>query len=134
MKHKFWARGMSIGLLILVGSTASIGGFYLMRDPSGVSMGYQQVEMSIPIFNDFLIPGIVLFVVFGILSLVSAFLALKKFVYFPTLVLHQGLLLVGWISVQWLILPQTHFLQAIYFLLGVMLMLLGSIQRSSRVL
>ena len=61
-------------------------------------------------------------------------LVMMKNPYFATFIFIQGALLTGWILVQVYLLPETHVLQLIYFFVGILLMLLGNLQKSKRAL
>lgn len=120
------ARVMSIILLAVVGITALLGGSALIIDPSGQLMNLNVDGLIDTMFSDYRAPGIILFLVIGVLSSSAAILVVGNFKSYPTLIFYQGLLLTGWIMAQIYLLPEMHYMQAVYGLFGVMLMLLGS--------
>jgi hypothetical protein len=128
----YWARLIAIILLILTGLCACVGGTMLLTDPSGRSLGLgDPSQMTIP-FPDYRLPGVVLLVLVGALSLVAAGLSIAKAKAYPTIILLQGAILTGWIMVQVYLLPDTHLLQLVFAVFGIMLMLYGSFLRSRR--
>jgi len=120
------ARGTSLIILAVVGITALFGGAALIIDPSGQSMGLNVEGLAGTMFDDYRSPGIILFLAIGVLSSSVAVLLAGNYKNYPILIFHQGLILTGWIMAQIYLLPATHFLQAVYSIMGVMLMLLGS--------
>jgi hypothetical protein len=93
-------RLISISLLLFTGINAIIAGILFILDPSGKKMGMSTSYLSHSPFSSFLIPGITLFVVNGLLNIFAAFYTIKKYQHYPILLLLQGLLLSGWILLQ----------------------------------
>jgi hypothetical protein len=109
-----------------VGITALLGGASLIIDPTGQSMGLNVEGLTGTMFYDYRAPGIILFLVLGVLGSSAAILTVANHKYYPMLVFYQGLLITGWILAQIYILPATHILQAVYGMFGIVLMLTGS--------
>ena len=120
------ARVTSIIVLSVVGITALLGGAAMIIDPSGQSMGLNIERLTGTMFYDYRSPGIILFLAIGILGSSAAILTMVNHKYYPRLVFYQGLILTGWILSQIYLLPATHFMQAIYGMFGIVLMLTGS--------
>jgi hypothetical protein len=120
------ARVSSIIILSVVGITALLGGASLIIDPTGQSMGLNVEGLTGTMFYDYRAPGIILFLVLGVLGSSAAILTVANHKYYPMLVFYQGLLITGWILAQIYILPATHILQAVYGMFGIVLMLTGS--------
>jgi hypothetical protein len=87
--------------------------------------------MTIP-FPDYKMPGLLLLVLVGVLSLVAAGFAIAIAEAYPTIILLQGAILTGWTLIQVYLLPDTHQFQLVFAVLGIMLMLYGSFLRSRR--
>jgi len=119
-------RTIAMILLALVGITAMFGGAALILDPSGHSMRLSTDGLAGTMFTNYRGPGIILFLLIGVLGLSVALLTAGNYKNCPVLIFYQGVILTGWIMAQIYLLPQTHFLQAVYGIFGVMLMLLGS--------
>lgn len=66
------------GLLVFLGIGAVAGGLLLIMNPDGKSMGMPATMMQRALFNDYRIPGVLLFLVFGVLPLAVAYSLLKR--------------------------------------------------------
>jgi len=119
-------RIASLIVLSVVGITALLGGAALAIDPSGQSMSLNMEGLAGTMFDDYRVPGIILFLVIGVLSLSVAVLTIGNAKNYPVLIFYQGVILTGWIMTQIYLLPETHYMQIVYGLFGIMLMLLGS--------
>jgi hypothetical protein len=119
-------RIASLILLSVVGITALLGGAALVIDPSGQSMSLNVEGLAGTLFDDYRVPGIILFLAIGVLSLSVAVLTVANAKNYPILIFYQGVILTGWIMTQINLLPETHYMQIVYGLFGIMLMLLGS--------
>jgi hypothetical protein len=93
-------RNFSITLLIFNCLSALWGGIGLIYDPSGEFMQIPLYFLQHSPFISYLIPGIILLIANGILSLFIAFITIKRLMYFPFFIIAQGLILAGWLSVQ----------------------------------
>lgn len=132
-------------LHIFLGVGALAGGGSMVIDPSGdlIHMPTSMLERS-P-FSDFLIPGILLFIVFGILPLfvfyglikrlelrwVNTLNPFKKLYSFWALSLYIGFGLIIWIMVQTYMLNSVAIIHLIYMSLGLLIQvftLLPSVQ------
>lgn len=120
------ARVTSIIILAVIGITALLGGAALTIDPTGQSMGLNIEGLTGTMFYDYRAPGIILFLSIGVLGSSAAILTAVNHKSYPMLVFYQGLILTGWILAQIYILPSTHFMQAVYGMFGIILMLTGS--------
>jgi len=113
-------------LLLLNGIGAFIGSIPMMLDPGGTTSNIPLRYLEHSPFDNFLIPGIVLFVCNGVLSL-TAFVALAfNWRFHGWLVLLQGIVLTGWIITQVIMLRELNFLQVSFGLIGIVLMMLGN--------
>jgi hypothetical protein len=125
MKKILWL--LALMLLLINGIGAIFGGISLMRDPTGGFMQMPVEWLQNSPFNDFLIPGIILFVFNGLFSLAVFVLTLIKYRHYPVLVVFQGCILTVWIIVQVLMLQTFHYLHAIFGGIGIVLIILGSL-------
>lgn len=94
------SRIISISLLFLTGVNALIAGVLFMIDPSGKKIGMSISYLSHSPFSTYLIPGITLFFVNGLLNIMTAIICINKYGYYPVLIIIQGLFLSGWIIAQ----------------------------------
>ncbi|HVB10984.1 MAG TPA: hypothetical protein VNM16_11545 [Bacillota bacterium] len=107
-------------LEIFLGIGALAGGLGLILAPDGSGFGFSTALLAGSPFTSFLVPGIILFTVLGIGPLVAAVLTLRRSPAAPTLALVVGILLVGWIVVEMVIMAHLGgVLWAFYLLLGV---------------
>lgn len=95
-----FSRSISISFLLLTGINAIIAGLLFIIDPSGKKMGMSTSYLYHSPFSTFLIPGITLFLVNGLLNIITAITTINKYKHYPVLILLQGLFLTGWIIVQ----------------------------------
>jgi len=79
---------------------AFYGGLSLISDPSGEKLQLPASYLQNIPFNSFLIPGIILIVVNGILSFVCLVAIVIKHKNASVLIVFQGIMLSGWIIVQ----------------------------------
>lgn len=120
------ARVAALILLSVVGITALFGGSAMIIDPTGQSMSLSLEGLELTMFDDYRAPGVILFLALGVLSLSVAVLTAGNYKNYSILIFTQGAILTGWILSQIYLLPETHFMQVVYGLFGLMLMLLGS--------
>lgn len=124
MKNKM--RVLSIILLIFVGLNAAFGGFMLMTDPTGASLKLPFELLDKTPFNSFMIPGIILFTVIGLMSLIIAYITIRKGTLYPLLILIQGIVLGIWLTAeltfdQAFYAPQYHI--PLYLIAGLLILL-----------
>jgi len=101
-----------------VGVGAIAGGLGAILDPSGTSMGISSDILKKSPFDDFLIPGIILFSFVGVCNVLTAITSYKK-IKFQAYI--SGIMSVGlviWIVVQCYMLWAINILHIIYFILG----------------
>ena len=112
-------------VLLFTGIGALAGGTPLMLDPSGKALGFSVKWLHGSPFANYLIPGIVLFVVIGLGTLVAAFILWKKPEISWLTTMAAGGALIIWILVQVSILGYLSILQPIFFIIGVLEFVLG---------
>lgn len=122
-----FSRIISIGLLLLTAVNALIAGTLFIIDPSGEKMGMSVSYLAHSPFSTFLIPGITLFVVNGIMNIIAAIITIKRLKYFPLFILGQGLLLSAWIIIQVILVKDFNVLHFSMLSVGVLFLLLGSL-------
>ena len=119
-------RIIAIILLLFNAISALIGGWALMSDPSGETMEMPQRFLEHSPFEDFLVPGIILFITNGLLSLLFALMAVLKFMNYSWLVIFQGFILVGWLIIQIIMIRDFYGpLHLLYFSVGILLIASG---------
>jgi len=77
-------------------------------------------------FENYLVPGIILFVTNGLFSLLFAVMALLKFMNYSWLAIFQGFILVGWLIIQIIMIREFYApLHVLYFSVGLLLITTG---------
>lgn len=132
MIHKS-ARSLAIFLLLVNGVGAFYGGWSLMTDPSGIALGLPRDWIHRIPFHDYFIPGVILFIVNGILSFLCALATMGQSRGYEKMVMVQGSLLTGWILIQVLMLQTTEFLHFTMAVIGLTLIALGAILFINRI-
>ena len=120
-----------VTLLFFSAVSAFFGGSMLIADPSGALLQMTPAVLKAGPFKDFLIPGIVLFTLVGVSSLVIAVFTIKTRAIAPVLIIFQGIILVVWITVQVMVVVEFNTLQFVYSSLGILFIFLGSSMRKS---
>jgi hypothetical protein len=112
-------------LLVFNGTGAVYGGYHLIVHPDGSSLQMSLAYLQHSPFNDYLLPGIILFSMNGILSFVVLATLHSKYKYSAQLVVVQGAILLGWIIIQVVMLRMTYFLHYAMGSAGVLLLICG---------
>lgn len=118
-------RYTAAALLLLTGVNAIIAGIMFIVDPSGGKMGMSTSYLVHSPFKTFLIPGIILLIVNGILNMVAGIAAIKKYNRYGMLILFQGLLLSGWIIIQVVLVKDINALHLVMLSIGIVLSATG---------
>lgn len=118
-------RIIAMLLLLFNGTSAIFGGWSLIRDPSGSDLKMSLSYLQSSPFNDFFIPGLILFIVNGVFSLLVMLWTALRWRHYVWLILIQGTLLTGWIIVQVIMLRQFNYLHLIYGGIGLALLAIG---------
>lgn len=110
-----------IVLLIITSLNALAAGFSMMVEPSGKDLGMspETVLQHAP-FPDFFIPGITLFTMVGLLSMLAAILAMMRHKNRSKVIMLQGIVLTGWIFFQVIFLEQFNWMHATFGTLGIL--------------
>ena len=102
------------------------GGIGLISDPSGETFGIPSSWLQGSPFNDYLIPGIILFTILGIFPLILTISLVRRRHWAKNLTQILGIVLIIWIIVEILVIGyhQQPPLQLIYGLLGLFILVL----------
>lgn len=123
MRSVIW--GVTIALLIFNSLSALVGGWSMMADPSGAALQFPADTLRYSPFPDFFIPGAVLFVSIGLLSILVAYLTIVKARMYPYFIFSQGLILLGWLFFQIVFTHTGSLLQLLFGHLGLFLIVAG---------
>ncbi len=113
---------------------AVYGGIMLISDPGGWKLKLPTGILQHSPFDNFLIPGIILFLVLGLGSLIVCALVILKVRKNPSWVILMGFVLAVWISIQMLMLRDVNYLQLIFGIIGLTLMIMGILERKKEIL
>lgn len=108
----------SVQVFVAVGALPA--GLMMIWDPTGSSLGLSLEALSNSPFDNYLIPGITLFLVNGIAQLGGAILCFRKHPLYGKLGLLLGILLMGWILMQLYLLGLVSSLQVAFFVIGLL--------------
>lgn len=118
-------KKLIVFLLLFTAINALVAGALFVFDPSGSAMGMDVSYLGPSPFDNYFIPGMVLFFVNGVMNIVAAMATLRNHRWANRLVVLQGILLVGWILAQVWMVRDINLLHAIMFFVGVTLMILA---------
>lgn len=118
-------RIIAMVILLITAANAFVAGCLFIIHPSGNALGMHTTMLKHSPFNNYLIPGIILLAVNGILPLLITGLSLFKWRHYPLAILLQGILLGGWIVVQVIMLRTINVLQITIFLFALSLFIIG---------
>ena len=124
-------RVISICLLAATGLNALVAGWCLVVDPSGNTLGMSTVFLEDSPFKNFLVPGIILFVAIGVVSMLAAVFAFLRLLYYAKLIFFAGVVLTGWIIIQMILLQTLNFLQILFGSIGVLLVVFGIVLKEA---
>ena len=111
---------ITLGVLqLLVGLGAAISGLMLIVYPSGSLLQAPLEMLRGSPFDDFFLPGIILFLVNGVGQLLAGILTLRKHPFAAYAGQALGIALMIWIFVQVNMIGGRHILQYSYFFVGV---------------
>lgn len=111
--------------LVFLGISAMGGGGQFLIDPTGDTIGMPVDVLGGSPFADFFIPGLILFIVLGVLPFVVLYGIYTTRRWARLAVLLVGIAVIVWIIVQGLIVGFGHWLQWLYLGLGFFIILLG---------
>jgi len=124
MHHIF--KIIAIILLLFNAISALFGGWSLMSDPSGETMDIPLRFLEHAPFENFRVPGVILFITNGVFSLLFAVMVLLKFMNYSWLVIFQGFILIGWLIIQIIMIRDFYGpLHVLYFSVGILLISTG---------
>ena len=123
-KSKRLAHGLGV-LQAFIGLGAVGGGLGLVFEPSGANLRIPLELLENSPFSTYLVPGIVLFTVNGLGTLVGAAASFTRYRYAGETAMALGVFLVAWIILQVYWIAAFHWLHALYLGLGLLEFVLG---------
>lgn len=122
---KILIKILACGLLLYNGTGALYGGYNLMAFPDGSSLSMSADYLKNSPFETYLIPGIILFLFNGLLSIFTFITVLAKWKYSALMLMVQGVILSGWIFIQVIMIQQLIGLHYLMGGIGLSLIILG---------
>jgi menaquinone-dependent protoporphyrinogen oxidase len=119
------ARHAAATLTFFAGTTATLGGLELMWWREGAAWLPDSGVLSGTPFATFLVPGLLLFGLVGLVNLVAALLMLRRHPHEQHVLTVAGALTTGYIVSEMALLQMVHGLQLVYLLIGVCTAALG---------
>lgn len=102
------------------GLSGLLGGYMLINDPTGNSLNLVLEWLQITPFENYLIPGIILFLFVGMGNVFGFWFTFKKKKKLALVGLVFGLILMVWILLQVALIGYKDFLQPLYFTSGML--------------
>jgi hypothetical protein len=138
MMKRPWTSYMMIALIILQIISAVPAGIILVLDSSGAGLGMSTEMIDASPFGSFLIPGLFLLIVLGLFPMIIVYGLIIKAgsKFFQKLNLYKenhwswafsyylGILLILWINMELIFIKEYSFLQVVYSLVGLTIIIL----------
>lgn len=125
-----FSRFTAIFLLAFLAVTAFVGAVPMLAHPQGQPWQMPQSTLQHSPFHSFLIPGLILLVMNGFLCLFVLFLAIRRKAGYGLWVAAQGCILLGWLTVECIILRMVIWPHYLYGAVGLILVVTGILLRS----
>ncbi|HET6311765.1 MAG TPA: hypothetical protein VFH00_12295 [Candidatus Nitrosotalea sp.] len=114
-----WIARLAVALEIFLGLGALFGGGALILGPDGHILGMPTSLLAGSPFPSYLLPGIILFTFVGVAPLVAAVITIRRQALAPFAAVAVGLALIGWVSVEMVVLAGLGSLAwTLYLVLG----------------
>jgi hypothetical protein len=126
-----YIRIASVILLFINGVTAVAGGLLLVLSPEGQLAGMSPERLAATAFKNYLFPGLTLLVGIGFFSIYTAILFITRYQYSPVFLILEGFFLAAWTLVQVLAFSKLSFLQPVYGLTALIMLLFGFLLSTS---
>src|SRR6202165_6029975 len=121
-----WIAPLSVVLEIFLGLGALFGGGALILGPDGHILGMPTSLLAGSPFPSYLLPGIILFTFVGVAPLVAAVITIRRQELVPFASVAVGLALIGWVSVEMVVLAGLGSLAwTLYLVLGASIAAIG---------
>ena len=118
-------------LLLFNACGALYGGYNLIKYPDGSSVGLSLTLLKHSVFDNYLIPGIILFVCNGLYGIVVSVAVLFNISKNGILVIFQGCILSGWIVIQLMLIRTFSPFHIVLGITGISLIILGFTSKSN---
>ena len=121
-----WIARLAVVLEIFLGLGALFGGGAFILGPDGHILGMPTSLLAGSPFTSYLLPGIILFTFVGIAPLLAAAITIRRQALAPVAAVAVGLTLIGWVSVEMVVLAGLGSLAwTLYLVLGTCIAAIG---------
>lgn len=113
-------------ILLLINAIAALyGGMNFILFPDGSSLNISPELLIHTPFHNYLIPGFVLVIANGLFSIIVFITILFRLRIVPWLIMAQGTILFGWITIQVMMIRTLNFHHFIFGSIGIILIITG---------
>lgn len=118
-------------LLSFIAITATVSGILMISQPDGSILQLKPELLAGSPFSNYLVPGILLACVVGVVNLIAVFLNMMRHRQRYNAAIAGGAVIITWILVQVMMIGTIHWLHILYFSAGI-LVVLGAYQLKGR--
>mgnify|MGYP000995207924 FL=1 len=118
-------------LLSFIAITATVSGILMISQPDGSILQLKPELLAGSPFSNYLVPGILLACVVGVVNVVAVFLNMMRHRQRYNAAIAGGAVIITWILVQVMMIGTIHWLHILYFSAGI-LVVLGAYQLKGR--
>ena len=118
-------------LLSFIAITATVSGILMISQPDGSILKLKPELLAGSPFSNYLVPGILLACVVGVVNVVAVFLNMMRHRQRYNAAIAGGAVIITWILVQVMMIGTIHWLHILYFSAGI-LVVLGAYQLKGR--
>lgn len=125
------ARQLTIAMLLLAVAAALFGGYSLISDPTGSSLGLPFYWLNGTMFKDFSTIGWIILVAIGLFGLITISTVIKRTKYFHVFVIVQGAIICVLVIAQMIIIGEENMAQYLFLMLGMAIAIVGGLLSQS---
>lgn len=126
-------RLLSLLILAVLCLSACYGGYAMIADPSGRSLGLPFYLLHDTVFSNYRSIGWILLIVVGLFSFFTGLLVVVKSRIYSFFIILEGALLCIFIFVQLLLLRERIWIQFVFLATGILLIYLGALQNQRKI-
>lgn len=127
------ARQLSMAILILLSLGTLFGGYHMVTDPTGSSLGLPFYLLNGSVFNNYYAVGWILLLTIGVLGLLIVLMIWRKSLYYSYFIMAEGVLICVFVIVAWLLIGESFAIEYVYFIAGLALTGLGVLQNQRKI-
>ena len=125
-------RSVSIAVLFVLGISAIVGAVPMLAHPHGEPWQMPQSILVRSPFDSFLIPGLILLAMNGLLSLLVLAFTFRRRRNYGFWIAAQGCILLSWLTVECILIRMVIWPHYMYGALGLVLVVCGFVLRTDR--